>query len=340
MTDTITGPGSTIPWNGSNTFLHGVNYAWWNYGTDFGTGDWGKFTDWSAIDSNIASISRQGGRVIRWWVFSDMRYAPDFSSDGTVSGLDSAVLADVDKAMATAAKNNTYLLLTVMDGSAWRNASYSGSVQMGGRAAVVTDATVQQTFLDRALKPLLQHVAASPNAKRVLGYDIVNEPESEMSAFWGGVNLTTASVQTFVKRCTEYIHSYGGGAYATVGSAAPQYVGTWKNLGLDFYQVHFYPWMDDLAWGQPAGSGLPSYASLGLDKPCIVGEYPTAAASYNWSDTNVFSAKWYLQSIYNLGYAGGLAWSTNVGDSATNWSSFQPVFTQWGQTYAEKVGPK
>jgi hypothetical protein len=285
-------------------------------------------------------MSSQGARVIRLWVFADARYAPDFNSDGTVSGLDASVLADVNKALEAAARNNTYLLLTVLDSSAWSNATYSGAVQMGGRASMITNATVQQTFLDRALKPLLQHVAASPYKSRVLGWDIINEPEAQMSAFWGGVNLPTASVQTFVKRCTEYIHSYGGGAYATVGSAAPQYVGTWKNLGLDFYQVHFYPWMDDLAWGQPAGSGLLSYASLGLDRPCIVGEYPSNGASYNWGDTNVFSGKWYLDQIKARGYAGGLAWSTNVADSATNWGAFQPLFTRWGQENATIVGPR
>ncbi|MES2460382.1 MAG: hypothetical protein V4671_07350, partial [Armatimonadota bacterium] len=205
---------------------------------------------------------------------------PDFNSDGTVSGLDASVLADVDRALQAAAASNTYLLLTVLDGSAWGNASWSGSVQMGGRSAMITDANAQQTFLDRALKPLLQHVAASPYRSRVLGYDIVNEPEAQMSGYWGGVNLNPASVQTFVRRCTEYIHQYGAGAYATVGSAMPNYVGTWKNLGLDFYQVHYYPWMDTWVPGQAAGSGLVSYASLNLDKPCIVGEYPTSGSTY------------------------------------------------------------
>jgi hypothetical protein len=211
---------------------------------------------------------------------------------------------------------------------------------MGGRAALITDAAAQQSYLDNALKPLLQHVAASPNRSRVLGYDIVNEPEAQMAGYWGGVNLDPAAVQTFVRRCTDYIHQYGGGAYATVGSAMPNYVGAWRNLGLDFYQVHYYPWMDTWVPGQAAGSGLPTYASLNLDRPCIVGEYPTADASYSWGDTNVFSARWYVDSVYKLGYAGGLAWSTNVGDSATNWGSFQPVFTQWGQSYSSVVGPR
>jgi hypothetical protein len=336
----VNGPGSTIFWNGSSTYLYGTNYAWYNYGTDFGTGSWGKFTDWNAIATHFQQVAAQGGRVVRWWVFADGRYAPDFNSDGTVSGLDSSVLSDIDRALQIAANNKVYLLLTLMDGGMWSNASFSGSVQMGGHAAIITNAAAQQSFLDNALKPLVQHVAASPNARYMLGYDIVNEPESNMSGYWGGVNLAASQVQTFVQRCATYVHTYGAGAYATVGSAMPNYVGTWKGLGLDFYQVHYYPWMDTWVSGQAPGSGLPTYASLNLDKPCIVGEFPTAAASYGLSDTNVHSARWYLDAIYTKGYAGALGWSTNVGDGATNWSAFQPVFTSWGQTYAPYVGPK
>lgn len=282
-------------------------------------------------------MAAQGVHVVRWWVFADGRYAPDFNADGTVSGLDSSVLSDIDQALQIAADNHIYLLLTVMDGTIWSNASYSGTVQMGGHAAMITDATVQQSFLDNALKPLLQHVAASANAPYVLGYDIVNEPEANMATFWGGVNLDPGAVEAFVARCASYVHTYGGGAYATVGSATPYYVPYWKNLGLDFYELHYYPWMD---FSNSAGSGLPTYASLGLDKPCVVGEFPTMDASYGLNDTAPLSARWYLDAIYSKGYAGALAWSYHAGDSASNWTSFQPVFTPWAQSYASVIGPR
>ena len=332
-----TGPGSTILWNGSSSYLLGANYAWYNYGTDFGTGDWGKYTDWTAVGNGFAALNSQGARVVRYWVFADGRYSPEFNSDGTVSGLDGSVLSDVDHILQIAANTNTYLVLTVIDGSIWSNASFSGSVQMGGHSALITSAVAQQTFLDNALKPLLQHIAASSYKNRVLGYDIVNEPEANMSGYWGGTNLQASQVQTFVKNCATYIHTYGSGSYATVGSATPYYVSTWKNLGLDFYQLHYYPWMD---FNNGAGSGLPTYASLGLDKPCIVGEFPTADADYTLGSTNPLSAQWYLDSAYGKGYAGSLGWSFAVGDSATNWASFQPVFSNWSSTHSSFIGPK
>ena len=88
-----------------------------------------------------------------------------------------------------------------------------------------------------------------------------------------------------------------------------------------------------------AGSGLPTYASLGLDKPCILGEYASADASYGLTDTNGYSAEWYLNTIYSRGYAGALAWSINAGDGASNWPQFQPVYTAWAQSHASVVGP-
>jgi hypothetical protein len=330
-------PTGTIAWNGGHWYLLGANYPWFNYGTDFGTGGWGKFTDWNAIAADFQAMHNQGVHVARWWVFADGRYSPDFNANGTVAGLDANVLPDLDRALQLAADNHVYLLLTLMDGSMWSPASFSGSVQMGGHAAIVTNTTVQNSYRTNALRPLLRHVAASPNRAFVLGYDIVNEPESNMAGYWGGVGLSKSAVQAFVRHCASDIHTYGGGAYATVGSATPYYASTWKGLGLDFYQIHYYPWMD---FNNGTGSGLPTCASLGLDKPCIVGEFATVDASYGLNDANPQSAEWYLNTIYAYGYAGALGWSVRAGDGASDWAAFQPVYSAWAQTYHAYAGPQ
>jgi hypothetical protein len=331
----ITGAGNRIPWMGGSWYLSGADYPWYNYGTDFGTGGWGDITNWTSVSTAFTDMAQQGVRVARWWVFADGRYSPGFNSNGTVSGLDADVLADIDSALSIAAANKIYLILTVIDNSMWSAATTDNGVQMGGHAAIVTSSTVQQSFLNNALEPLLQHIAASPNHNVVLAYDIVNEPEGNMSAYWGGTDLSTSQVQSFVKQCVSYIHTYGGGAFATLGSASAAYIGTWKGMGLDFYQVHYYTWMDYSG----AGSGLPAYSSLGLDKPCIVGEFPTVDSSYGDTDTTAYSANWYLNLIASRGYAGGLAWSYYATDSATSWASFQPVFTYWSSHSTLPLGP-
>ena len=178
---------------------------------------------------------------------------------------------------------------------------------------------------------MLQHVAGSPYRSSVLGYDIVNEPDFSVKELNNGA-FTLAQTRTFVQNCASYIHQYGGGGYATMGSAKSWWVGSWKGLGLDFYQYHWYP---------PFGDGaLPTYASLNLDKPCIIGEFPTEDASYGVGDTNAQSAQWYLDTIYNQGYAGALAWGYTNMDGQSNWASFQPVYTTWAQMHMLFVGPQ
>jgi hypothetical protein len=212
-------------------------------------------------------------------------------------------------------------------------ATVNSGVQMGGHSNIVTNTNIRQSFMDNGLKPLLQHIAAGPYKQYVIGYDIINEPEGNMaggyagSSFWGSANLALSDVQAFVAMAANYIHQYSGGGLATVGSAMPIWTPLWMGLGLDFYQAHYYTWMD---WAG-AGTGLKPVSSLGLDKPCIIGEFATADQSYGLNDTTVYSARWYLDSIRTQGYAGALGWSLTSQDSASNWPAFQPVFTNWVQ---------
>ncbi|MHB8419605.1 MAG: hypothetical protein ACYDCL_16130, partial [Myxococcales bacterium] len=264
------------------------------------------------------------------WV--DGRYDPLFDSNGQVTGFDSLFFSDLDTELQSAADNHVYLDLTLLDTSVFDAAQTVNGVQEGGHRALATDPTVQQSFLDNALTPLLQHIAASPYKDYVVAYDIMNEPERLLPGGWGPSAdfLTVAQMQTFVKNCASTIHSYGGGALATVGSAAQ----TWMGLGLDFYCAHY-----NAGPGEPSGlNPPPPYASLGLDKPCVVEEFSTADVSFGLTDTAEWSAEWWLNTLYDAGYAGAVGWAWH--DSAGNWSSFQPVFTAWGSAHSTAVGPQ
>jgi hypothetical protein len=310
---------NTIPWNGGNFYLYGVNYPWLTYGTDFGSGGFGHMANPNQVKTDMATFAMEGGHVLRWWLWVDGRYDPLFGSNGKVTGFDSLFLSDLDTQLQYAANNHVYLDLTLFDTSVLDAAQSVNGVQEGGHRALVTDSTVQQSFLDNALKPLLQHVAASSYKNYVLAYDIMNEPERLLPGGWGPSAdfVTVSQMQTLVKNSASYIHMYGGGALATVGSAAK----TWMGLGLDFYCAHY-----NNGPGQPGGmQSPPTYASLGLDRPCVVEEFTTADVSFGTSDTGQWSAEWWLNTVYNEGYAGAIGWAWH--DSAGNWSSFQPVFT-------------
>jgi hypothetical protein len=326
------GGSGTITWNGSNSYLYGINYPWLTIGADFGSGPWGDLSNPTEVQSDMATFAGEGGDFLRWWIWYDARYDPLFDSDGGCTGFDPQFFSDLDTQLQYVADNHIYLDLTLFDTSVLDAATEVNGAQEGGHAALVTDPAVQQSFLDNALKPFLQHIAASSYKDYVLAYDIMNEPERLLPGGWGPSAdfVTVNQMQTFVMNSASYIHTYGGGALATVGSAAQ----TWMGLGLDFYCAHYNS-------GPNEPSGLtppPPYASLGLDKPCVVEEFTTADVSFGLTDTAEWSAEWWLNTIYDQGYAGAIGWAWH--DSAGNWMSFQPVFTAWGSAHSAIVGPQ
>jgi hypothetical protein len=322
---------NTIAWAGGNFYLYGINYPWLTYGTDFGSGGFGHLANPGQVMTDMTTFANEGGHVLRWWLWVDARYDPLFGTNGQVTGFDSLFFSDLDTELQSLADNHVYLDLTLFDTSVLDAAQSVNGVQEGGHAALVTDMTVQQSFLDNALKPLLQHIAASTYKDYVLAYDIMNEPERLLPGGWGPSAdfVTVNQMQTFVKNCVSYIHTYGAGALATVGSAAT----TWMGQGLDFYCAHY-----NNGPGEPGGmTPPPPYASLGLDKPCVVEEFTTADVSFGLSDTAEWSAEWWLNTIYSQGYAGAIGWAWH--DAAGDWSSFQPVFTAWGSAHSTIIGP-
>ncbi len=318
-------------WNGGSSYLYGINYPWLTYGADSATAR-GATSRTPRGQVGHGHVRGPGRPLLRWWVWVDGRYDPLFDSSGQVTGFDPPFFSDLDTELQYVANNHIYLDLTLFDTSVLDAAQVVNGAQEGGHAALVTDTTVQQSFLDNALKPLLQHIAASAYKDYVLAYDIMNEPERLLPGGWGPSAdfVTVSQMQTFVKNSASYIHTYGGGALATVGSAAT----TWMGQGLRFL----------LRALQRADRGSraectppPPYASLGLDKPCVVEEFTTADVSFGLDDTAEWSAEWWLNTIYDQGYAGAIGWAWH--DSAGNWSSFQPVFTAWGAAHSNVVGP-
>src|SRR5579863_1647716 len=152
---------NTIAWNGGNFYLYGINYPWLTYGTDFGDGGFGHLANPTEVKADMATFASVGGHVLRWWVWVDGRYDPLFNGSGQVTGFDPLFFSDLDTELQYVANNHIYLDLTLFDTSVLDAAQSKGGVQEGGHRALVTDTTVQQSFLDNALKPLLQHIAGS-----------------------------------------------------------------------------------------------------------------------------------------------------------------------------------
>ena len=342
--------------HGSGKFIVGVNYPWISYGADFGDGGFGHLADPTQWAIDFATFASQGVRVVRWFLMGDGRYCPVWNLDGTTVGLNTNFLNDIDAALAICATNDIYIIFSVLDFTAFNQASDAGSgVTLGGHEGIIKDTTLRTSFLDNAFKPLLQHVAASANRKRVYAWEIFNELEDQLAGGYNGYSFFTgpaqfalSDAQDFVRLAASYVHTYGGGVKVTTAAAIPVWCPLWIGLGLDFHQAHYYDWMDLSVPGDAltpvaditATGPSPPFGAK-LEVPCILGEYASAGTgeTYGLNDTAVHSARWYLDTAVSRGYAGAIVWSKNSGDIVSDWASFQPVYTNWVEHVHPVNGP-
>ncbi len=164
-------------------------------------------------------------------------------------------------------------------------------VYAGGHRNIISDAApdgAQDHFFRDVLSPLLRRYAGNPY---IIGWEAMNEPEWAVSDGTGQnptqpQPVTLTQMRAFFARFAAQVHADAPGQYATVGSASLKWMGgdpslgnanLWQGLGLDYYQVHFYGWMEN-TWNHfsPMSRDYNSDPALvaHLDAPTIVGEFP------------------------------------------------------------------
>jgi hypothetical protein len=267
----------------------------------------------------IKSLTDGKLSVARVFIFADGRAAPEFANDGSVTEFDKFFYQDFDELVSIAARNGIMLMPVLLDFLWCDRAKEVSRVQLGGHSDIIKNLSKRRTFLDRALKPLLQRYGTNPT---IFAWDIINEPEWVMEGVPEEIPegldpefVTVQQMRDFVKACAEYVHRYTSHR-ATVGSARQMWLRYWRGLGLDLYQFH---WYDHFSSEEP----FPwrSYSELGLDKPCIIGEVPTSTTNY--------SAREYLDAALELGYSGLLFWSCRARDAFSNLRAATPDIISW-----------
>ncbi len=355
-----------VPWQGGRWFLAGVNVPWQNdgYGADFATvEEWGQHTYTHAnTDAMFAALQASGVNTVRWWVFADGRGAPEFSASagGSVTGLDATILPSMADAIALAAQRHIYIVFNLWsfdmlmpDSSASAKGEHAG-----GHTDMITDAAKRSSFLTKALLPMLAYpvpgtsytIGTHPN---VLGWDIFNEPEwgiSDLNSVDGNISqpVTLAQMRRFIAEVAGSIHR-NSNQLVTVGSASMKWnsdagLGTvgnmWKDAALtpydaqgflDFYQIHYYGWMNgNLTWSY-APTRI-DWAAGGFDKPTVIGELPANAGGTNYSAAGL------LDTLHANCYGGSWAWTySDVNDGTGGWSDTSAALKAFTSANAAEV---
>lgn len=324
-----------VKWKCKQRFMLGVNYAWAHFAGDFGgIRPWGHkgVSENPEIERDLMDMKAHGASVVRWWIFPDLR------GDGMVldaeskpQGLGGSFVADLHHALALAAKHDIYLMLTLFSFDGFRPTGEHGGINVTSLRDIVLDDMKTRALLDQVVAPLAQMVAASPNADRLLAWDIMNEPEWAVSgpSLYGGdqdfdplpglITISHSEMERFLVQVAATLRA-NSQALITIGAASMKWRHAWLHVDQDFYQFHIYDWMNQ--WWPYDRS--PQHYGLG-DKPVVMGEFPARGLVG-------VGAESVLETWFSIGYGGGLPWS--VTDHNFDWHGNKYRLRDFAQRYA------
>ncbi|HEY2456164.1 MAG TPA: hypothetical protein VGI13_02595 [Candidatus Acidoferrum sp.] len=268
-----------MPVTNGYPFLLGVNYPWLRYGQDFGeTTDShiGVSTPQAkqTIEEDFARIRDCGAAVVRWFMFSDGR-GGFVSSNGIPQRPDDFLFADVGAALQAAERSRLKICFSLIDHLWLQDRRLPGG---SPNDRVLQFTASREAFLENVLLPLFREFRAHP---ALFAWEIANEPEWAIREFHP-VPAAKIHIADFRAFATEVAHAVREFAAVpvTLGSARLMWVRAWREVGLDFYQAHYYPGSE-----VDAGDLATQLAPLArLDKPLWLGEIPArdpAAGHYS-----------------------------------------------------------
>jgi hypothetical protein len=277
-------------------FLFGANLPWFDYGSDFGANAWrpsggvGRSECRERMGRELALLAANGVQALRWFLFCDARAGIRFDERGQPLGLDEFVLRDIDAALGAAAAARLRVMFVLLDFHWCRPAQIVNGVQIGGRADVLTGQSGRERLLANVLRPVVEHYAFEES---ILAWDIFNEPE------W----VKGAGAKRFLPDAVQLVRSCSSRP-VTIGSAGARWRRRYKDLDLDYDQVH---WYDSLRKQPPLETPV---ATLGFERPVWLGEFPTRGSGRTWREI--------VETAREAGYAGAFYWSALAADASSD----------------------
>lgn len=298
-------------------FALGINYAWRNFGADFGGLEaWSLAGPSQAPDKYNADLARMranGSSVVRWWMFPDLRGdGIETDADGNPTGITETAIADIQKALELAQRNDLYVVFTLFSFDAFRKSRTESKVEIPGLTPIVTDAARRAKLIDNVVRPVAKAVADSTYSTRMLGWDVINEPEWAIKAtgshdqdFSPNSELDAVpldDMKALINESLDALKEVTPKALRSVGWAAAKWSWAFTDItNVDFNQPHIYGWVNDY-WPYTTAPADLGYKN---DRPVVMGEFYLLPGPFDKA-TPTFSE--IMKSWHGNGYAGAWAW--------------------------------
>jgi hypothetical protein len=319
---------SRININGNTGWLFGVNLPWIKCGNDFGASGYGSYGIGSSnppsrrepLSSDVVrgafqTMQASGVNVARWFMFFDGRAGITYDAAGSPTGLDGDFFRDVDAAIGIAKTYGVRLVFVLISFDWICEATDQVS---GGRSRILQSDVLQDALVNNVFVQLFQRYA---NEDTIIAYDVANEPEWAIAEVGlpnpptiNGKVIDPVSLQDFtrfVKQVTAAARQYALAQYVTLGSARAKWVGYWQDVGLDFYQFHYYPGLEDGRTLIQVVSDLPP----DINRPVWLGEIPANVSGDDGFMTRILDEACIPKAAEGAGLAGAAPWSMLGGDN-------------------------
>ncbi len=317
-----------IQFQNQDIFINGVNIPWNEFGWDFGEHHlWGRGYDSLYFENTFTELEANGVNCVRMWVHCDGRANPNFDENGFVTGLDNGMLEELDDFVTRAKNHNLLVILTLWSHDLLEDYTDDAGEFAGLHKDLITEPEKTQSYLDHALKPIVQHLNHHCN---LLAWEIMSEPEWCMRILGGASTsqtLDSETMQRFVGKCIQIIRA-NSSQYITVGSAYPcgndygQNKNYWhetefERLGfdcekvhVDFYSFHYFEWMNE-----EENVFEQTVQFWDVNKPILIAESAVKTTDKN----TLLPAKEQLEHAFDKNYAGVLFWSVGANDEYSDW---------------------
>jgi hypothetical protein len=306
-------------------FALGINYAWRDFAADFGgLAAWalgGVTQNSAAYAADLADMSENGAQTVRWWMFPDFRGdGVTFDGNDNPTGLSAGAALDIQTALDLAEAADVYLVLTIFSFDNFRPTRSEADVLVRGMSPMVRDTARRAALINNVVRKAAEAVAESDNAHRLLGWDVINEPEWAVSPAGGAPSggeftpnneldaITLAEMKALINESAAVLKEVTPSAQVSVGWAAAKWVWAFSDVtSVDFHQPHIYAWVNDY-WPYTMSPSELGYAG----KPTVMGEFYLANMPFETGPTYADI----VTSWYENGYAG--AWSWQYNENAEN----------------------